>query len=76
MFLVFIVIANDGNIFKLPELLLDELHDVTIDLVLHGAGSLQPRRRLLDIFVDQIVQPTATLLDLLQVRSVHRLFFR
>ena len=69
-------VANDGNIIKLLELLLDKLHDVTVDLVLQVASRLESRRRLLDILVDHIVQLIAMLLHLLQVRSVHGLLLR
>lgn len=58
--------ADNGDIVKLFEFLLNKLHDVAIDLVLKRARLLQALRRPLDVLVNLAVEHVARFLNVLQ----------
>lgn len=71
LLLLRLVKASNRYIVKLRKFLLDEVHNVAVDLVLQTSGRLQSVRRRLDIIINELIDSIAAFLYVFQLASVN-----
>ena len=75
LLLLRLVKASYRNVVKLRKFLLDEVHNVSVDLVLQTSGRLQSVRRRLDIIIDELIHSIAAFLYVFELASINAHLF-